>query len=239
MDNILDEVVASARMLTGARYGVLTTLDPEGQFEEFRTSGVTDEERFFEYFGQLPGPLSIANLPQLAAAYGLPALRPPMPLGAFLTAPFRHRGQSVGSIFLANAAFSRPDEKTLVLLASQPAFVIANAHTHREEQHARATLHALINISPVGVVVFNAASGAPVWINREVRPIVRQLRILRPAGRSVRSGPEIRPNLPSHRLKRHEGDVSRQQANAPTGTAVQRFLMLSGLVDKVAECLHR
>ena len=243
MDNILDEVVASARMLTGARYGVLTTLDPEGQFEEFRTSGVRDEERFFEYFVQLPGSLRGANLPQLAAAYGLPALRPPMPLGAFLTAPFRHRGQSVGSIFLANtaedAAFSRPDEKTLVLLASQPAFVIANAHTHREEQHARATLHALINISPVGVVVFNAASGAPVWINREVRPIVRQLRILRPAGRSVRSGPEIRPNLPSHRLKRHEGDVSRQQANAPTRTAVQKFLMLSGLVDKVAECLHR
>ena len=206
MDNFLDEVVASARMLTGARYGVLTTLDPECQFEEFRTSGVRDEERFFEYFVQLPGSLRGANLPQLAAAYGLPALRPPMPLGAFLTAPFRHRGQSVGSIFLANAPFSCPDEKTLVLLAAQAAFVIANARTHREEPRARANLHALINISPVGVVIFNAASGAPVWINREIRPILRQLRILRPAGRSSRSGPEIRPNLPSHRSKRHEGD---------------------------------
>ena len=71
MDNFLDEVVASARMLTGARYGVLTTLDPECQFEEFRTSGVRDEERFFEYFGQLPGPLSIANLAQHAAAFGI------------------------------------------------------------------------------------------------------------------------------------------------------------------------
>ena len=54
-----------------------------------------------------------------------------MPLGAFLTAPGRHRGRGVGSIDLANGAqdgaFSRADEETVVLLAAQAALVVANA----------------------------------------------------------------------------------------------------------------
>ena len=39
LDNVLDEVVHSAQMLTNARYGVLTALDDEGQLKDVRTSG--------------------------------------------------------------------------------------------------------------------------------------------------------------------------------------------------------
>ena len=60
-----------------------------------------------------------------------------MPLGAFLTAPIRHRGRGVGSIDLANGAqdgaFSQADEETVVLSASRAALVIANARTRRAD----------------------------------------------------------------------------------------------------------
>ncbi len=47
---------------------------------------------------------------------------------------------------------------------------------HREERRARADLETLIDTSPVGVVVFDAKSGAPVSFNRETRRIVEGLR---------------------------------------------------------------
>ena len=61
------------------------------------------------------------------------------------------------------------------MFASQAALVIANARRHREEQRARADLETLIDTSPVGVVVFDARTGAPVSFNREARRIVDNL----------------------------------------------------------------
>ena len=77
-----------------------------------------------------------------------------------------------------NAGRSSPgeDEETLVLFASQAAMAIANARRHKEELRARADLETLIDTSPVGVVVFNARTGAPVSFNREARRIVDSLR---------------------------------------------------------------
>ena len=62
------------------------------------------------------------------------------------------------------------------MFASQAAMVIANARRHREEQRARADLETLVNTSPVGVVVFDATTGAPISINRESARIVDGLR---------------------------------------------------------------
>ena len=45
------------------------------------------------------------------------------------------------------------------MFASQAALVIANARRHRDELRARADLEALIDTSPVGVVVFDARGG--------------------------------------------------------------------------------
>ena len=69
------------------------------------------------------------------------------------------------------------DEEILVLFASQAATAIANARTHRAERQARADLEALVETSPVGVVVFDALSGRAVSFNREARRIVERLRI--------------------------------------------------------------
>ena len=71
----------------------------------------------------------------------------------------RHRGVHVGNFYLVEkaggAAFTDEDEQILVLFAAQAATAIANARTYRAERRARADLEALIETSPVGVVVFD------------------------------------------------------------------------------------
>ena len=101
-------------------------------------------------------------------------------MGPFLAAPLLQQGNFVGTIFLARdkgmEEFGQEDEETLVMFASQAAMVIANARRYREEQRARNDLETLINISPVGVAVFDAKTGAPVSFNREAVRIVDSLR---------------------------------------------------------------
>ena len=62
------------------------------------------------------------------------------------------------------------------MFASQAALVIANARRHRDELRARGNLETLIDTSPIGVVVFDARTAAPVSINRETRRILEGLR---------------------------------------------------------------
>ena len=91
----------------------------------------------------------------------------------------RHRGEHVGDFFLAEKEggheFTADDEEVLVLFALQAANAIANARTHQAEQRARADIEALVETSPVGVAVFDAATGHPVSLNREARRLVDRL----------------------------------------------------------------
>ncbi len=190
-ENVLQEVVDSARELTGARYGVIVSLDSAGQREEgLITSGMTSEERkrfvvtpdtlqFFEYLKSLPGPLRISDYSALIRGLGLPDIQP-VPAEAFLSAPIRYRREVIGNIFLARGMegqeFTEEDEETLVMFAAQAAFVISNARRYREEQRARAGLQTLIDTSPVGVAVFDARTGELGHLNREGRRIVEAVR---------------------------------------------------------------
>ena len=190
LDTVLGEVVESARALTGARYGVITTVDEAGAPQDFVASGFTPEEqqelaawpdsvRLFEHLHDLPGPLRLADLSGYVRSLGFSPAR--LFSRAFQGTPMRHRGVSVGNFFLAEKAdgeeFTEEDEEVLMLFASQAATAIANARTHRAEQRARADLEALVETSPVGVVVFDAKSGRPVSFNREGRRIVESLRM--------------------------------------------------------------
>ncbi len=187
LDSVLQGVMDSARSLTGARYALITTLDASGQVEDFLVSGLTAGEaqrlwempggnRFFEYLSVIPGPLRVADFAGHTRSLGLPEFRPPVRVSSFLAAPIRHQGLSVGNIHVAKEdpreEFSREDEETLVMFASQAALVLGNARKHRDEQRARAGLETLIDTSPVGVVVFDIRTGAPVTFNREARRIV-------------------------------------------------------------------
>ena len=190
LDTVLQEVLDSARSLTGARYGVMVLLDGSGGVQEFLGAGFTPDEarrlwelpegsEFIEYLGAIPGPLRVGDLAAHLRSMGLPDFRPPVPVGSFLAAPIRHGGAGVGNIYLARSdpgrEFSQEDEETLVMFASQAALVIANARRHRDERRARGNLETLIDTSPVGVVVFDARTAAPVSINRETRRILEEL----------------------------------------------------------------
>ena len=192
-DTVLQGVLDSARSLTGSRYGVITLLGDSGRPEESLSSGMTAEEaqriwdtpdgmRIFEYVGSLSEPLRIPDLLGRLKSLGLPGVQPPAEVGpamSFLVAPVLHRGARVGYIFAAEkeggGEFTAQDQETLALFASQAALVISNSRRYRDEQRARADLETLINISPVGVAVFDASTGVPVSFNREARRIADRL----------------------------------------------------------------
>ena len=190
-DTVLQEVVDSARALTASRYGGITIPDENLQRPLFFVSGLTSEEHqgfldlpegmaFFPYFSQLEEPLRVEDITSHLGALGLPGLPPAVSLSSALVAPIRHQGAWIGAIYLAHepggGEFTQEDEETLVMFASQAALVIANARRHREERRARADLETLMDTSPVGVVVFDAATGIPKSFNREARRIVDSLR---------------------------------------------------------------
>ena len=188
VDTVLREVVESARALTGARLGVIATVDEGGRPQGHVVSGLTPEEarqmaawpdamRLFAHLRALDGPLRLPDLGDYVASLGLsPGL---IPCRTFQGTPMRHRGLDVGSFFLGEKAggeaFTDEDEEVLVLLAAQAAVAIANARAHCDEQRARADLEALVETSPVGVVVLDAATGNPLTVNREAKRILAGL----------------------------------------------------------------
>ena len=191
-DTVLREVLASARDLTRSRYGEFILLDDAGGMREFFGSGMTPEQgrklwaepdrvRFFDYVGSIQKPLRVKDFHSHARTLGLPEFPPAMTassLLSFLAAPIRHQGEHLGTIYLdeKEGEYTREDEETLVLFASQAALVIVNARRYRDEQRARARLETLIDTSPVGVAVFDARTGAPLSFNREAVRIVESLR---------------------------------------------------------------
>ncbi len=175
--------------LTGARYGVMITVDETGTPRDSVFSGVPPEEqrellawpgnsRLWRHLPELPGPLRLADFSAWVRSLGIaPA---PAFSRTFQGTPMRHRGADVGSFFLAEKAdgerFTDDDEEVLTLFASQAAAAIANARAHRGEQRARADLAALVETAPVGVLVFDAKSGRLASLNREAKRIVESLR---------------------------------------------------------------
>ena len=150
VDTVVRRVVEEARRLTGARLGIIATIDESGAPGEHFFSGYTDEEQrelhawphgleLFEHFCELPGPLRQEDFAGYAGALGLEPLAS-FP-GTFQGAPMRHRGESVGYFFLGEkaggAAFTDADEEVLVLFAAQAAAAIANARAHRGAGSAR------------------------------------------------------------------------------------------------------
>ncbi len=192
-DAVLQGVLDSARVLTDARYGAIALEADEGAEWDYIASGMTaeetsrlwkmpDGERIFTHLNAFQVPIRLEDLSVHLDSAGFDDLEFPVPRGtslSFLAVPVRHMGRRVGSIFLAAkesaAEFTLDDEETLEMFASQAALVIANARTYRSERRAMDRLETLVNTSPVGVIVFDGRTGAPVTFNREARRIVESL----------------------------------------------------------------
>ena len=189
LDTVLWEVVEGARGLTGAGRGIVATVDASGAPVDHVFSGFAPGEedelvgwsgglRLFEHLHELPGPLRTEDLPSYVRELGLtPA--PALP-GPFQGTPVRWRGVGVGYLFLGDKAeaapFTEADEEVLLLFAALAGAAIGNARAHASERRARLDLEALIETSPVGVVVFDGRTGALASSNREARRIVEGLR---------------------------------------------------------------
>ncbi len=185
---VLREVVEGARELTGAHYGCITTIDEQGSPEGFVTSGLSEDQRrrleewphgprLFKQLRSLPGPIRIADFADIAPSFGVTG--DIVPSRACMSTPMHHFGARVGTLFLSGkaggAGFTEADEEILLLVTAQAAAAIVNARTYRAEQRARTDLEALVEASPIGVVVFDARSGRPVSFNREARRMLAGL----------------------------------------------------------------
>ena len=190
LDTVLREVVDSTRAVTGARFGVITTIDESDLPHRFFTSGIEPEDHrrlavwddrrlLYEHFRELRRPVRVGDLASYAQTLGIdPTVFPGNTLQA---TPIRHQGVYLGSLFLADKeggrAFTEEDEEVLVLFASQAAAAIANARAYRDELRARAKLETLVETAPVGVVLFDARTGGLVSWNREAARIVEGLKM--------------------------------------------------------------
>ena len=187
VDTVLKEIAENARALTGARAAVITAFDDAGQID-YVTSGLTAEEereliawpdglRLFEHLRNLPSPLRVRDLRAYVRSLGFST--EVIFVDTFLGTSIRHRNVQAGSFFLGEKEcgqeFTKEDEEVLVMFVAQAATAIANARTYRAEQRVRADLEALINTSPVGVVVIDARTACLVSINREAKRIVAGL----------------------------------------------------------------
>ena len=188
---VLQEAADSARALTRARYSLIVTIDETGEVREFVTSGLTPEEhrklaewpdgpRLFAYLRDLPGSFRLADLSDYFRSLGFSDELAHLYSETLQGTAMRHRGVQVGNFFLggkeAAPEFTAADEEMLELFASQVAAAIVNARTHQQEQRARADLEVLIETTPVGVVVVDAATRRPVSSNREADRIIEPLR---------------------------------------------------------------
>ena len=186
---VLRAVVESACALTGSSSGGIVTLDDAGKVQKLVSFGLslevhrriadwTEASLLLELLRDLRGPLTVEDVPAYLSSRGVSDH--PLPFKSLHATPLRHRGEHIGNFYLAEKedgkAFTEENEEVLVQFASQAATAIANARTHREEQRARTNLEALVETSPYGVVVLDAASGRAVSLNREARRISEALR---------------------------------------------------------------
>ena len=220
VNTVLREVLESARALTRAGNGVIVTIDDSGQVQDCVISGLNPDQQqllenspdgvhVFEHFRDLPEALRLRDLPGYVRSLGYSAN---LAMGkTFQCTPMRHRGVYVGTFFLSDKEggreFTSEDEEVLVMFGSQAATAIANARAFRNEQRARADLEALVDISPVGVVVFDAKTGKPVSYNREMKRIVQGL---------VTPGHPVEELLETVTLRRPDGwEISLEELSVP------------------------
>jgi signal transduction histidine kinase len=148
LDAVLQRIVELAVELTGARYGALGVLTPDGQsIQDFITVGITPEER--AALGDPPtghgllgalireeGPLRIPDIGADPRSVGFPPNHPPMT--SLLGARIIGRGTVFGNIYLTDKRgaemFDEEDERVLVVLATQAAIAVENARLYDETE---------------------------------------------------------------------------------------------------------
>ncbi|MFZ0919935.1 MAG: GAF domain-containing sensor histidine kinase [Candidatus Dormiibacterota bacterium] len=146
LPTLLQRIVDLAVELTGAQYGAVGVLAPDGvELSDFITSGLSEQQR--TAIGDLPRGrgilgvlireptvLRLQDIGQDPRSAGFPPNHPPM--RSFLGAPIRAHGRVFGNIYLTDkqgaSEFSDDDEAATLILATQAGVAIANAQLYDE-----------------------------------------------------------------------------------------------------------
>ena len=157
---VLQRIVDLAAQVTDARYGALGVIGEGGDLVEFITTGLSAKQRRAigppprgrGVLGLLihePRPIRIANIADHPKSVGFPAHHPPM--RSFLGAPVQAMGKVFGNIYLAEKRsapiFSKQDEESAVILATQAGVAIANATLYEQSLQRERWLDALREIT--------------------------------------------------------------------------------------------
>jgi len=157
---VLQRIVDLAAQVTDARYGALGVIGEGGVLEEFITTGIPARQRkaigplprgrgVLGLLIQQPRPIRISNIADHPKSVGFPPNHPPM--HSFLGAPVQAMGRVFGNIYLAEKrsgpTFSKEDEESLVILATQAGVAIANATLYAETRQRERWLDALRDIT--------------------------------------------------------------------------------------------
>jgi signal transduction histidine kinase len=157
---VLQRIVDLAAQVTDARYGALGVIGEGGELVEFITTGLSAKQRraigalprgrgVLGLLIQRPKVIRITNLADHPKSVGFPANHPPMK--SFLGAPVQAMGKVFGNIYLAekrgDSKFSREDEESVVILATQAGAAIANASLYAETRQRERWLAALRDIT--------------------------------------------------------------------------------------------
>ena len=157
---VLQRIVDLAAQVADARYGALGVIGEDGRLVEFITTGISARQR--KAIGPLPRglgilglvierphPIRITSIADHPKSVGFPANHPPM--RSFLGAPVQAMGKVFGNIYLTEkrgaAAFTKEDEESLVILATQAGAAIANATLYAETRQRERWLDALRDIT--------------------------------------------------------------------------------------------
>ncbi len=151
LSETLRHIVVAAAQLVEARYAALGVPDETGSYlAEFVTTGLThDEEARIGHRPRGHGLLGVIlhegkslrlrDLTQDERSYGFPPNHPAMK--SFLGVPIRHKGVTLGDLYLANKRtadeFSAGDQALVELLATHAGLAIENARLNTQLQQVR------------------------------------------------------------------------------------------------------
>ncbi|GAA5035157.1 GAF domain-containing protein [Microbacterium fluvii] len=157
LDEVLTAIVDAARSLTGAQYGALGVLGPDGLLERFIHRGIPADAA--RAIGDPPHgrgvlgaviaaehPIRLPHVSDDPRSVGFPPHHPPM--HPFLGVPIRVRDAVYGDLYLADAQgeFTADDEDLVVALAATAGIAIENARLYERTRTREAWTTALADV---------------------------------------------------------------------------------------------
>ena len=191
LPTVLDQILETARELTGARYAALGVLDDGRRgLAHFLTAGLDEEDR--KAIGDLPRglgvlgllidrpePIRLHDISRHPRSYGFPSGHPPM--RSFLGAPVTSRGQVWGNLYLTEKQdaedFDDDDLDTIVVLAEWAAVAIDNARLFGEVTTRRHDLERALRTMRTAMEITTAV-GSDTDLSRILELIVKRARAL-------------------------------------------------------------